>query len=157
MRIINDRDVLVPDPGKGVCADPVNRGAILEGEGPGPPSGDKERQLSPDKGRGKTWQDEEMAESQGRLPLHGFKTRACTEWVHVHSSRRKCVNILVTLYLLYLLFQENKSFGAITICIHPLMYKKPCREQFCFLQMKAEIQANHCNFLDSAQTNTNTY
>ncbi len=44
----------VPDPGKGVCADPVNRGAILEGEGPGPPSGDKERQLSPDKRRGKT-------------------------------------------------------------------------------------------------------
>jgi hypothetical protein len=35
----------VPDPGKGVRADPVNRGAILEGEGPGPPSGDKERQL----------------------------------------------------------------------------------------------------------------
>jgi hypothetical protein len=32
----------------------VNRGAILEGEGPGPPSRDKERQLSPDKGRGKT-------------------------------------------------------------------------------------------------------
>jgi hypothetical protein len=44
----------VPNPGKGVCADPVNRGAILEGEGPGPPSGDKERQLSPDRGRGKT-------------------------------------------------------------------------------------------------------
>ncbi len=31
------------------------------------------------------------------------------------------VNILVTLYLLYLLFQENKSFDAITLCIHPLM------------------------------------
>jgi hypothetical protein len=44
----------VPDSGEEVCADPVNRGAILEGEGPGPPSGDKERQLSPDKGRGKT-------------------------------------------------------------------------------------------------------
>jgi hypothetical protein len=44
----------VPDPGEGVCTDPVNRGAKLEGEGPGPPSGDKERQLSPDKGRGKT-------------------------------------------------------------------------------------------------------
>jgi hypothetical protein len=41
----------------------------------------------------------------------------------------KCVNMLVTLYLLYLLFQENKSFGAITICIHPLMYKKPCQEE----------------------------
>jgi hypothetical protein len=120
---------IVPDPSKGVCADPVNRGTILEGEGPGPPSGDKERQLSPDRHRGKTWQNEEMAGSQGRLPLHGFRMRACTEWVHEHSPRRKCVNILVTLYLLYLLFQENKSFGAIAICIHPLMYKKPCREQ----------------------------
>jgi hypothetical protein len=45
---------VVPDPGKGVCADPVKRGAILEGEGPGPPSGDKERQLSPGRERGKT-------------------------------------------------------------------------------------------------------
>ncbi len=44
----------VPDPGKGVCADPVNRGAILEGGGPGPLGGNKERQLSPNKGRGKT-------------------------------------------------------------------------------------------------------
>ncbi len=34
------------------------------------------------------------------------------------------VNVLVilySLYLLYLLLQENKSFGASTICIHPLM------------------------------------
>ncbi len=46
--------ISVPDPGKGVCADPVNRGAILEGGGPGPPGGNKERQLSPNKGRGKT-------------------------------------------------------------------------------------------------------
>ncbi len=37
-----------------MCADPVKRGAILEGEGPGPPSGDNERQLSPDRGGGKT-------------------------------------------------------------------------------------------------------
>ncbi len=78
--------ITVPDPGKGVCGDPVNKGAILEGGGLGPPGGNKERQLSPDKGRGKTWLDEEMAGSQGRLPLHGFKMRACTEWVHVHSQ-----------------------------------------------------------------------
>jgi hypothetical protein len=44
----------VPNPGKGVCADPVSRGAILEGGGQGPPGGNKELQLSPDKGRGKT-------------------------------------------------------------------------------------------------------
>ncbi len=34
---------IVPDPGEGVCVDPVNRGAILEGDGQGPPSGEKER------------------------------------------------------------------------------------------------------------------
>ncbi len=50
---LDPRKGSVPDPGKGVCADPVNRGAILERGGPGPPSGNKERQLSPDKGRGK--------------------------------------------------------------------------------------------------------
>ena len=31
----------------------------------------------------------------------------------------RCDNIIM--YLLYLLFQENKSFGVRTICIHPLM------------------------------------
>ncbi len=46
--------VLVPDPGKGVCADPVNGAAILGKEGPDPQGGNKGRQLSPDKGREKT-------------------------------------------------------------------------------------------------------
>ncbi len=46
--------VSVLDSGKGVWANPVKRGAILEGAGPGPPSGDNERQLSPDRGGGKT-------------------------------------------------------------------------------------------------------
>ncbi len=44
----------VPDPGKGVCADPVNGGAILGKGGQDPRGGNKERQLSPDKGREKT-------------------------------------------------------------------------------------------------------
>jgi hypothetical protein len=44
----------VPDPSKGVCADPVNGGAILVKGGPDPQGGNKERQLSPDKGREKT-------------------------------------------------------------------------------------------------------
>jgi hypothetical protein len=44
----------VLDSGKGVCADPVNGGAILGKGGPGPQGGDKERQLDPDKGRRKT-------------------------------------------------------------------------------------------------------
>jgi hypothetical protein len=44
----------VPDPGKGGCADPVNGGAILGKGGQDPQGGNKERQLNPDKGRGKT-------------------------------------------------------------------------------------------------------
>ncbi len=51
-----------PDPHKGsvlhpkkeVCADPVDKGAILGEGGGGPHSSDKERQLAPDIGRGKT-------------------------------------------------------------------------------------------------------
>ncbi len=46
--------VVVLDPSKGVCADPVGRVAILEVEGPGPPLGVSERQLSPDRGGEKT-------------------------------------------------------------------------------------------------------
>ncbi len=49
--------VTVPDPGKGVGADPVNGGAIFFFLGKGgsdPQGGNKERQLSPDKGRDKT-------------------------------------------------------------------------------------------------------
>ncbi len=45
---------IVVDPGKGVCADPVNGGAILGKGGTGPKGGDKERQLSPDRERDKT-------------------------------------------------------------------------------------------------------
>ncbi len=44
----------VPDPGKRVCADPVNGGTILGKGGPDPQGGNKERQLSPVKGREKT-------------------------------------------------------------------------------------------------------
>ncbi len=43
----------VVDPGEGVCADPVNEGAILRKGGPDPQGGNKERQLSSDKGREK--------------------------------------------------------------------------------------------------------
>jgi hypothetical protein len=44
----------VLDPGEGVCADPVNGGAILGEGGPDPQGGNRERQLNPDRGRGKT-------------------------------------------------------------------------------------------------------
>jgi hypothetical protein len=45
---------VVVDPGEGVCADPVNEGAILRKGGAGSQGGNKERQLSSDKRRGKT-------------------------------------------------------------------------------------------------------
>jgi hypothetical protein len=51
---LDEVTVPVPDPGKGVCADPVNGAAILERGGPDPQGGNKELQLSPDKGRGQT-------------------------------------------------------------------------------------------------------
>jgi hypothetical protein len=44
----------VLDPGRGVCADPVNGSAILGNGGPDPQGGNRERQLTPDKGRGET-------------------------------------------------------------------------------------------------------
>ncbi len=46
--------IIVSDPGKGVCVDPVDGDAILGRGGPDPHSRDRERQLAPDKGRGKT-------------------------------------------------------------------------------------------------------
>jgi hypothetical protein len=42
------------DPGKGVCADPADGGAILERGEPDPHSRNRERQLAPDKARGRT-------------------------------------------------------------------------------------------------------
>jgi hypothetical protein len=46
--------LIVLYPEKGVCADPVDKGAILGERGGKPHSSDKERQLAPDIGRGKT-------------------------------------------------------------------------------------------------------
>ncbi len=37
------------------------------------------------------------------------------------------------------MFQENKSFGASAICIHPLMYGKPCPEQIELIFYAAEL------------------
>jgi hypothetical protein len=46
------------------------------------------------------------------------------------ANKKKVCKYPSNVVLIVLLFQENKSFGAITICIHPLMYVKPCREQY---------------------------
>ncbi len=42
-------------------------------------------------------------------------------------------NTLISIVLIVSLFQENKSFGASTIYIHPLMYVKPCQEHKVFM------------------------
>jgi hypothetical protein len=47
-------DVVVLNHGEGVCADPGKGDATLGVGGPGPPEGDSERQLIPDRGGGKT-------------------------------------------------------------------------------------------------------
>ncbi len=46
--------ITVSDPDKGACADPADGGAILGRGEPDPHSENRERQLAPDKGRGKT-------------------------------------------------------------------------------------------------------
>jgi hypothetical protein len=51
---LDPRKGSVVDPGKGVCADPVNGGAILGKGEPGPKGGNRGRQLSPDRERDKT-------------------------------------------------------------------------------------------------------
>ncbi len=51
---LDPRKGSVADPGKGVCADPVNRDAILGKGGTSPKGGNKESQLSPDRERDKT-------------------------------------------------------------------------------------------------------
>jgi hypothetical protein len=49
-----EKTLPVSDPDEGVCADPVNGGAILGRGEPEPQGGNKERQLRSDKGREKT-------------------------------------------------------------------------------------------------------
>ncbi len=52
----------VSDPSTGGCADPMNEGAISGKGGPDPQGGNKERQLSPDKGS--------VRYTRESLPLH---------------------------------------------------------------------------------------
>ncbi len=54
MNYLFNGEVIVLYPKKGVCADPVDKGAILGRRGVEPHSSDRERQLAPDIGRGKT-------------------------------------------------------------------------------------------------------
>ncbi len=98
--------LLVLDPEKGVCADPVEGDATLGVGGPGPPVGVSERQSSLDRGGRKTWQD---GKKQRRWPHHGFRKQLCTEWVLTCLTNKKCsVNTFISIVPIVLLFQENK-------------------------------------------------
>jgi hypothetical protein len=50
----NAKYISVLNHGEGVCADPGKGDTTLGVGGPGPPGGDSEHQLSPDRGGGKT-------------------------------------------------------------------------------------------------------
>jgi hypothetical protein len=56
------------------------------------------------------------------------------------ANKKKACKYPSNIVLIALLFQENNSFGASTICIHPLMYVKPCWEQeiydFCLFSQQ---------------------
>jgi hypothetical protein len=71
--------------------------------------------LSPDKG-GRQEDKEEDPFMASRCQYAQSKLMCIAKKIEVNVSV-----VLYSLYLLYLLFQENKSFGASTICIHPLM------------------------------------
>jgi hypothetical protein len=49
-------------------------------------------------------------------------------------------------YLIVSSFQENKSLGASTICIHPLMYGKLFREQFWMKRFSLKFSWD-CSFI----------
>jgi hypothetical protein len=46
-----------------------------------------------------------------------------------YLTRNVMYNTLSSIVFIASLFQENKSFGASTLCIHPLMYVESCQEQ----------------------------
>jgi hypothetical protein len=70
-----------------------------------------------------------MAESKEDDPTKASRGDYAQNECHCALYSNSVTYPLQELYLIVLLFQENKSFGASTICIHPLMYRKSCREQ----------------------------
>ncbi len=56
------------------------------------------------------------------------------------ANKKKVYKYPSNIVLIALLLQDNKSFGAITICIHPLMYVKLCGNS-CYT-LNLEIQNN---------------
>jgi hypothetical protein len=107
-----------------VCADPVIRGAILEGGGDQvPQAGAKSvswAQIREEERRDKMRKWQEVKED---YPFMASRCEHAQSKLTCIAQEETCeyVGDIVFMYLLYLLFQENKSFGANTICIRPLM------------------------------------
>jgi hypothetical protein len=88
-RLVPDK-LIVLNLGKGVCADPVERGAILEEEGPGPPSGDSERQLNPDRGVERRDKMRKWQEVEEDYPVMASECELAQSKFTCIASGRKC-------------------------------------------------------------------
>jgi hypothetical protein len=106
--------MIVTDGVEGVCVDPGEMEAILEAggvRGPGPPGGEKSRQLASDSKEDRHY----------KMPQNGGDGLATTP-SHVYAQSMYhcalCINYHINNHnrnhaLLYYLFQENKSFGSL--------------------------------------------
>jgi hypothetical protein len=77
---------------------------------------------------GEVWRRSKMAGSKEDDPITASSNNHAQSKCQC-ASFSNSVNTCHSIVFIVLLFQENKSFGASTICNHPLMYVKPCREQ----------------------------
>ncbi len=64
-----------------------------------------------------------MSESKEDNPITDSRNDYAQSECHCALYSNSVIYPLRELRLIVLLFQENKSFGASTICIHPLMNK----------------------------------
>jgi hypothetical protein len=102
--------VIVTDGEEGACVDPGEKGATLEVVGPGLPGG------------GKGWQLEEQGTGSPHLQetaMHRVSAIVHCVAVTQYNYNRKRVYCIIC-------FRKINHLVPITICIHPLMYRKLC-------------------------------
>jgi hypothetical protein len=125
----------VLDLGEGVCADPVNGGAILGKGGPDPQGGNKERQLSPDKERDRTWyvvkwEDDNRAWKMTPSQLQDASMHRVS-WCAQLEDKSECVSdVYSCTYCIYCFRKINHLVPVPFVFI--LWCKKPCREHYVF-------------------------
>jgi hypothetical protein len=112
-------------PWEGSVRGPHGKGRHFEGRGTGAPSWGQWASVGLGQGRREVMTKWENTKKTTPSWLQDAIMHRVS--VNVHQ-RKYSVNSRSNFVLIVLLFQENKSFGASTICIHPLMYVKPCRE-----------------------------